>query len=193
MDSKKKRGRPPKEEGGIHAFPYDDVRKWVEETPTITAAEVVSKLGLKNTKSNLTKVGTFLKKITEGAGKVIGISTDGTIKIPVTATASNSNTSGKVGYTLIAPFLDGTQTPSDTLPEPSLEAKTVVDALKGQTILTHIEGIAKKVVLNPRILYWYGFAVSEGFDGDIGDFISDAVEDFYGRRKLDIGIIRKQR
>jgi hypothetical protein len=52
--------------------------------------------------------------------------------------------------------------------------------------------IVKKVILNPKIYLYYDYAVSTfDFKGDIGDFIQDAVEDFWKSRGYRIVIERK--
>jgi hypothetical protein len=60
-------------------------------------------------------------------------------------------------------------------------------------LLVEATPIIRKVVLNPKVLLWYDYARSElGFDGDLGDFIYDAVEDFWERRGYKIEIVKRK-
>lgn len=50
-------------------------------------------------------------------------------------------------------------------------------------VLVEASPILKKVALNPKVYLWYDYAKSEkGYKGDIGDFVIDAVEDFWRSR-----------
>jgi len=50
-------------------------------------------------------------------------------------------------------------------------------------VMVEASPILKKVALNPKVYLWYDYAKSEkGYKGDIGDFVIDAVEDFWRSR-----------
>jgi hypothetical protein len=52
--------------------------------------------------------------------------------------------------------------------------------------------IIRKVILNPKIFFWYDFAANRmGFKGDIGDFVNDCVEDFFKSRNYEV-IVQKR-
>jgi len=52
--------------------------------------------------------------------------------------------------------------------------------------------ILRKVILNPKVLLWYDYARAElGYSGDLGDFINDAVEDFWRSRGYKIKVIQE--
>lgn len=52
--------------------------------------------------------------------------------------------------------------------------------------------IVKKVILNPKIFLLFDYAVNElKYTGDIGDFLVEAVEDFWKQRGYRIVIERQ--
>ena len=67
-----------------------------------------------------------------------------------------------------------------------------MQGLMDQELALQATPIVKKVILNPKTYLFYDYAVSElRFPGDIGDFIVDAVEDFWKSRGYRIVIERK--
>ena len=53
--------------------------------------------------------------------------------------------------------------------------------------------IIRKVILNPKVFLWYDYAKSElGYQGDLGDFINDAIEDFWRSRGYKIKIVQER-
>ena len=53
--------------------------------------------------------------------------------------------------------------------------------------------IVRKVVLNPRIYLLYDYARTRlNFDGDLGDFLADCVDDFFNSRGIKIKIVREE-
>jgi len=53
--------------------------------------------------------------------------------------------------------------------------------------------IVRKIILNPIVYFWYDYAKTKlGFNGDIGDFLWDCVEDFFDARGVHIVVEQKR-
>jgi hypothetical protein len=64
--------------------------------------------------------------------------------------------------------------------------------LMDRELMLQASPIVKKVILNPKTYLFFDYALSElKFRGDIGDFIVDAVEDFWKSRGYRIVIEKK--
>jgi len=65
------------------------------------------------------------------------------------------------------------------------QPQVTVDVLEGDYI-----PIAKKVFLNPRVLMYYQYARSQGYGGDLGDFINEVIESFFRDRRIKIAVLK---
>ncbi len=64
------------------------------------------------------------------------------------------------------------------------------DGILEKTFLVKAQPILRKVALNPRIFFDYDFAKKKfGWEGDIGDFLIECVEDFWKRKGYSIRIM----
>jgi len=70
-------------------------------------------------------------------------------------------------------------------PQPQAKPQVTVDVLEGEYI-----PIAKKVLLNPRVLMYYQYARSQGYEGDLGDFINEVIESFFRDRRIKIAVLK---
>lgn len=52
--------------------------------------------------------------------------------------------------------------------------------------------IMRKVALNPKIIFYYDYLVEKGYEGDMGDFLIDMVEDFFRSRGYSVRIIHEE-
>jgi len=53
--------------------------------------------------------------------------------------------------------------------------------------------IIRKIVLNPKIYLYYDYVrMNYGYKGDLGDFLYDAVEDFFKSRGITIKIVKEE-
>jgi hypothetical protein len=69
---------------------------------------------------------------------------------------------------------------------------TAMGGIMDQELALQATPIVKKVILNPKTYLFYDYACSTlNFKGDIGDFIQDAIEDFWKARGYRIVIEKK--
>jgi len=57
-------------------------------------------------------------------------------------------------------------------------------------ILGDYTPVIKKVILNPKILMFYDYVRTQGYQGDLGDFLVDIVESYFRDRGLRIVVLR---
>ena len=67
------------------------------------------------------------------------------------------------------------------IPQPQPE----VNVLEGEYI-----PIIRKIAMNPKVLMYYQYARSRGFNGDLADFISEVVEGYFRDRGIKIAVLR---
>jgi len=68
--------------------------------------------------------------------------------------------------------------------------RTDFNALKNRNeVQIVIEGLEHPFKLPPKVLVYYKYARQKGYEGDVGDFISEAVDDFFVRRGLGLGVL----
>ena len=186
MGNKTKQLKPPKEKDKVYDLPYDEIRKLIVETPTLTSAETLTRLNMNQNKSNLVKMGKFLNKI-KGDEKNLGKPSH------LTSTKDNPPVlegeeetmlySGVTGVTRVAPMFSPSRS----------DVETILGDVKTHILTAQVEGIARKVILNPRIYMWHTFMVGKGFDGDIADLINDAIEDFFSSRGYVFKVSKERR
>lgn len=59
-------------------------------------------------------------------------------------------------------------------------------------LVSQADPILRKVALNPKVIFWYEFAKSCGYEGDLGDFIVACVEDFFKSRGYKLKVVREE-
>jgi len=59
-----------------------------------------------------------------------------------------------------------------------------------RSLVSDYTPVVRKVVMNPRILMYYDYARSQGYDGDLGDFINEVVEGYFKERGIKIVVLR---
>lgn len=78
-------------------------------------------------------------------------------------------------------------------PEPSETSIEKAGSTIEKELWLQATPVVRKVILNPKIYLLYDYARSElGFEGDLGDFCSDCVEDFFNRRNIKVKIVREK-
>jgi len=60
-----------------------------------------------------------------------------------------------------------------------------------RTVVALATPVIKKVVLNPKILLFYDYLRSKGYEGDLGDFIVDCIETLFRRMGYQIVVERR--
>ena len=71
----------------------------------------------------------------------------------------------------------------DTQEEGRRGGGTAVQGLMDQELALQATPIVKKVILNPKTSLFYDYACTNlNLKGDVGDFIQDAIEDFWKSR-----------
>ena len=80
----------------------------------------------------------------------------------------------------------------DTQEEGRRGGGTAVQGLMDQELALQATPIVKKVILNPKTSLFYDYACTNlNFKGDVGDFIQDAIEDFWKSRGYRIVIEKR--
>jgi len=86
----------------------------------------------------------------------------------------------------------GEETPPGKVEEPP-PPPPGVERIMEKELWVMAEPIFRKVALNPRIFLFYDYVRTElGYEGDLGDFICDTVEDFFKSRGIKIKIVREK-
>ncbi len=99
---------------------------------------------------------------------------------------TNQLTSGSTGSTM------STTTRTPIPPRTAMEKTELPDIVEKEMLL-QATPIIRKVMLNPKVYLWYDYARSKlGFEGDIGDFLLDTVEDFWKSRGYTIKISQEE-
>ena len=74
--------------------------------------------------------------------------------------------------------------------EKMMEVEPKVYDLEDREVVLTATEIARRVVLNPKVLLFYDFLCSRyGYEGTLADFILDCVEDFLNSRNIKIAVI----
>ena len=69
---------------------------------------------------------------------------------------------------------------------------TAMGGIMDQELALQATPIVKKVILNPKTYLFYDYACTNlNFKGDVGDFIQDAIEDFWKSRGYKIVIEKR--
>ena len=77
-------------------------------------------------------------------------------------------------------------------PNSAGEPTVLGDGLQQQLLVAGAP-LIRKVMLNPKLFFWYDYAVSKiGFKGDIGDFVFDCVEDYFASRGYTVVVEKKE-
>jgi hypothetical protein len=80
----------------------------------------------------------------------------------------------------------------DTQDEGHMLGGTAMQGLMDQELALQATPIVKKVILNPKTYLFYDYACTNlNFKGDVGDFIQDAIEDFWKSRGYRIVIEKR--
>jgi hypothetical protein len=80
----------------------------------------------------------------------------------------------------------------DTQDEGHMLGGTAMQGLMDQELALQATPIVKKVILNPKTSLFYDYACTNlNFKGDVGDFIQDAIEDFWKSRGYRIVIEKR--
>ena len=78
---------------------------------------------------------------------------------------------------------------SSMQPQPSqsqvMQPQPEVNVLEGEYM-----PIVRKITMNPKVLMYYQYAKSRGFNGDLADFISEVVEGYFRDRGIKIAVLR---
>lgn len=114
---------------------------------------------------------------------------------PATSRTSSSSPgvptvpSGEGGGEVPSGRTESTSRPRVAPTEPSMEGERIFE----RELWVIAQPIIRKVALNPKIFLFYDYARTElGFDGDLGDFIVDCVQDFFNSRNIKIKIVREK-
>ena len=79
---------------------------------------------------------------------------------------------------------------STPTPPPRETRESTLPHVDVRELLGDYTPVVKKVILNPKILMYYDYVKKKGYEGDLGDFIQDVVEEYFRDRGIRIVVLR---